>query len=52
MLPATMAMQMAIVQQNAAMSMIKASADAQKAIVDMLQTVSASSRGNNVNITA
>lgn len=56
MLPAAMAMQMAIVQQNASMSMLKSSADAQKAVVNMIAEtsaqISASGRGQIVNIAA
>ena len=55
-LPAAIGMQMAITQKNAAMSMIKATADAQSALVNMVAEASAqiaaSGRGNVVNITA
>ena len=50
-IPAQIAMQMAITQKNAAMGMIKQSAQMQQQIVDML-SVAASSRGGNLNITA
>ena len=55
-LPAAIGMQMAITQKNAAMSMIKATADAQSALVNMVAEASAqiaaSGRGSVVNITA
>lgn len=55
-LPAAIGMQMAIVQKNAALSMIKSTADAQSALVDMVAQASAqiaaSGRGSVVNITA
>lgn len=50
-MPAAIAAQMAIVQKNVAMSMIKQTADAQAKIADILMA-SASSRGGNVNIAA
>ena len=55
-LPAAIGMQMAIVQKNAALGMMKANADAQTAMVNMLaqasEQISASSRGGIVNISA
>ena len=55
-LPAAIGMQMAIVQKNAALGMMKANADAQSAMVNMLaqasEQISASSRGGIVNISA
>ena len=50
-IPAQIAMQMAIVQKNAAMSMVKQTAEMQQQIVDML-AVSASNRGGSVNLFA
>lgn len=44
-------MQMAITQKNAAMNMIKQSAQMQQQIVDML-AVAASGRGGNVDFSA
>lgn len=56
MLPAAIGMQMAITQQKAALSMIKSSADAQQAVVNMIaevsEQISASGRGQIVNIAA
>lgn len=56
MMPAAIAAQMAITQQNAALSMIKKSAEMQQQIADVIlegaQAVSASSRGGIVNIAA
>ena len=51
MLPAAIAMQMAIVQKNAQMGIIKQSADMQKQIADIL-AVTASARGGSVNLFA
>ena len=48
-LPAQIAMQMAITQQRAAVSMIKQTADMQKQVADLL-TASVSGRGNAVNL--
>ena len=48
-LPAQIAMQMAMVQKNAVMGMLKQTAEMQQQIVDML-TVAASGRGGNVNL--
>lgn len=56
MLPAAIAAQMAITQQNAALSMIKKTAQMQQQVVNMLAesalSVSASGRGGVVNIAA
>jgi hypothetical protein len=56
MFPAAIGMQMAITQQKATMSMIKSSAEAQQAVVDMIAEVSSqiasSGRGQIVNIAA
>lgn len=53
-IPAAIAAQMAIVQNNAAMSMLKSSNDAAKQVADMLlesiQNVPTGSRGGNLNI--
>lgn len=46
--PAAIAAQMAIVQKDAAMSMLKAAAQAEQAIVEMV--AAAADRGANVNI--
>lgn len=56
-LPAAISAQMAITQQNAAMSMIKSSANADRAVVNMLQELVdnvpvSSARGGNLNISA
>lgn len=51
MLPATIAMQMAMTQQNVALSMIKKTAETQQQIADILMTT-ISSRGNSVNLFA
>jgi hypothetical protein len=51
MLPAQIAMQMAMTQQNVALSMVKKTAEMQQQIADML-LVAASGRGGNVNISA
>ena len=55
-IPAQFAAEQAIVRQNAAMSMIKASADADKKLIGILEDsarqIAASNRGNNVNISA
>ncbi|MBP7721463.1 MAG: hypothetical protein KA155_02900 [Alphaproteobacteria bacterium] len=52
-IPAQFAAEQAIVRQNAAMSMIKASADADKKLIGILEDsarqIAASNRGNNVN---
>lgn len=50
-LPAAIAMQMAVVQKNAMMGMMKQSAQIQQQIVDML-AVTASSRGGSVDLFA
>ena len=56
MMPAAIAAQMAMTQQNVALSMIKKSAEMQKQIADVIlegsQAVSASSRGGIVDIAA
>ncbi|PZO83703.1 MAG: hypothetical protein DI626_08855 [Micavibrio aeruginosavorus] len=56
MMPAALAAQQAITQQNVALSMIKKSAEMQQQIADVIlegaQSVSASSRGGIVNIAA
>ena len=53
-IPAQFAAEQAIVRQNAAMSMIKASADADKKLIGILEDsarqIAASNRGNNVNV--
>lgn len=51
MLPAAIAMQMAMTQQNVAMSMIKKSAEMQAQVADILMAA-VSGRGGNVNISA
>lgn len=55
-IPAAIAAQMAIVQSNAAMGMLKASADADKQIANILdaaiRNVPTGSRGGSLNITA
>lgn len=50
-MPAAIAAQMAIVQKNVALSMIKQTADTQAQIADILMA-SVSGRGGNVNISA
>jgi hypothetical protein len=55
MLPAAIAMQMAMTQQNLALSMVKKTADMQQQIASVLMeslSVSAPSRGGVVNIAA
>ncbi|HQX27340.1 MAG TPA: hypothetical protein PKX38_05315 [Alphaproteobacteria bacterium] len=53
-IPAQFAAEQAIVRQNAAMSMIKASSDAEKKLIGILEDsarqIAASNRGNNVNV--
>jgi len=51
MLPAAIGMQMAMVQQNVALSMLKQSAQAQAQIADILMA-SISGRGGNVDLSA
>lgn len=51
MLPAAIAMNMAMVQQNVALSMIKQTAQVQQQIGDMLMAT-VSNRGANVNLYA
>lgn len=55
-MPAALSAQMAITQQNAAMSMLKASAQADRAIANILaeaiSNVPTGSRGGMVNFTA
>lgn len=51
MLPAAIAMQMAMTQQNVAMSMVKQSAQMQQQMADILMGA-ISGRGQNVNISA
>ncbi len=50
-MPAAIAAQMAMVQQNVALSMLKQTAQTQAQIADILMA-SVSGRGNNVNIAA
>lgn len=50
-IPAQIAMQMAMVQQKVAFSMIKQSAEMQQQIADILMA-SVSGRGGNINISA
>jgi hypothetical protein len=54
--PAKIGMQMAIVQQRATLGMMKANADAQSALVNMIaqssEQIAASGRGSIVNIAA
>lgn len=56
MLPAAISAQMAINQQNVAMAMLKSSAQADRAIANLLadaiQNVPTGSRGGSVNFTA
>ncbi len=56
MMPAAIAAQMAMTQQNVALSMIKKSAEMQQQIADVImegaQSVPSSSRGGIVNIAA
>lgn len=53
-IPAQFAAEQALVRQNAALSMIRAGAQADRAIIGILeqsvQAIAASNRGNNVNI--
>jgi hypothetical protein len=54
-IPAQFAAEQAILQQNVALAVLKASADADKAIANILEqslTVGPSSRGGNVNFSA
>ena len=51
MMPAAIAMQMAMTQQNVALSMIKQTAQMQQQIADVLMAT-VSGRGGNVNISA
>lgn len=51
MLPAAIAMQMAMVQQNVSLSMLKQTAQTQQQIADVLMAT-ISSRGQNVNLFA
>ena len=50
-LPASIAMQMAMTQQNVALSMMKQTAQTQSKIADILMAA-VSGRGGNVNISA
>ena len=50
-MPAAIAMQMAMTQQNVALSMIKQTAQMQQQIADVLMAT-VSGRGGNVNISA
>lgn len=55
-LPAQMQAEMALLRQNAALSMIKSSAKADQAIIGILEdsarNIASSNRGANVNLTA
>lgn len=55
-IPAAITAQMALVRQNAAMSMVKSSAEADKAVANMLaelvESAPTGGRGGIVNITA
>jgi hypothetical protein len=54
-IPPTIAAEMAMTRQNIALSVIKASADAEKALVNILDqalSVGPSARGGNVNFSA
>ncbi len=55
-MPAALSAQMAITQNNVAMAMLKSSAQADRAIANILEqaisNVPAGSRGSNVNFTA
>lgn len=51
MMPATIAVQMAMTQQNAALSMIKQTAEMQQQVADLLMAT-VSGRGGTVNLTA
>lgn len=52
MMPAAIAMQMAMVQQSVALSALKRSFETQQQVADMLMATIDASRGGNVNLFA
>lgn len=55
-IPPTLAAEQALLQQNVALSVVRSNAEAEQQLVNIIQetaeTISASNRGNTVNISA